>query len=208
MSIENLITNLFNIELEKTQKMESIVQSDGFVIVNIQLIPETIKCKFCNRKMKIHYYSKRPLVHSTLVNRKCTIYYNQRRYICKECNVTFKEVNPFTNTSESVTIETKINVLKDLKFVNETYTSVARRYNLTITNVQRIFDKHVNIPRKKLPKVLSIDEHYFPTSSYDSLYCCLLMNFETGELIDVLQDRKKRILIRILWKYQEFYDQL
>ena len=195
MSVENLITNLFNIELDKIQKIDSVVQSDGSITVYIQLKAEEKKCKFCSRKMKIHGYTKRILTHSTLANRKCTIIYNQRRYICKDCNITFKEVNPFTNTSENMTIETKINVLKDLKYVNETYTSVARRYNLTVTQVQRIFDKHVNIPRKELPKVLSIDEHHFPESSYDSLYCCVLMNFEDGELVDVLPDRKKDYLI-------------
>lgn len=195
MSIENIITDLFNIEAERIQKIDSITQSDGSIRLKIQLIPDEINCRYCNCRMKIHGYSQRILTHSTLANRKCTIYYNQRRYICKECNVTYKESNPFINTSESLTIETKINVLKDLKYVNETYTSVARRYNLTITKVQRIFDRHVNIARKSLPRVLSIDEHYFPESSYDSLYCCLLMNFETGELLDVLPDRKKEYMI-------------
>jgi hypothetical protein len=59
----------------------------------------------------------------------------------------------------------------------------------------RIFDKHVNIPRKPLPRILSMDEHYFPASDFDSLYCCLLMDFETGELVDILPDRKKSYLI-------------
>lgn len=195
MSIENLIINLFNIELEKIKKIDSIVQSDGSIIVKITLVPEEIKCKFCKNKMNIHDYTQRKLTHSTFVNRKCTIYYCQRRYICKECEITFKEKNPFTKTTENLTIETKVNVLKDLKYVNETYTSVARRYNLSITQVQRIFDKHVKIVRKQLPEVLSIDEHYFPESTYDSLYCCLLMDFKTGILIDVLPDRKKDYLI-------------
>ena len=34
--------------------------------------------------------------------------------------------------------------------------------------------------------VLSMDEHYFPESDMDSLYCSLLMNFITVEVIDVL----------------------
>ena len=62
----------------------------------------------------------------------------------------------------------------------------------------RIFDKHVNIPRKPLPRILSMDEHYFPASDFDSLYCCLLMDFETGELVDILPDRKKSYLIHYL----------
>lgn len=128
------------------------------------------------------------------------IIYSQRRYYCKTCEISFKENNPFINTKENITYETKVNILKDLKFVNETYTSVACRFNLSATKVQRLFDKHVNIPRKHLPKVLSIDEHYFPESNYDSLYCCLLMDFEDGTLIDVLPDRKKDFLANYFTK--------
>lgn len=72
---------------------------------------------------------------------------------------------------------------------------MAERYSLSITKAQRIFDKHVQIERKKLPRILSIDEHYFPELDYDSLYCCLLMDFNDGTLIDVLPDRKKEYLI-------------
>ena len=64
-----------------------------------------------------------------------------------------------------------------------------------VPSVLRLFDKHVDIMRKPLPMVLSMDEHYFPKSDMDSLYCCLLMNFITGEVIDVLPTRRKHYLI-------------
>ena len=41
-----------------------------------------------------------------------------------------------------------------------------------------------------------MDEHYFPESDYDSLYCCLLMNFQSGEVIDILPDRRKHYLMQ------------
>ena len=64
--------------------------------------------------------------------------------------------------------------------------------------VLRIFDRHVHIARKPLPKVLSLDEHYLPDSDYESLYCCLLMDFVTGVIIDVLPDHKKSYLLYYL----------
>lgn len=60
----------------------------------------------------------------------------------------------------------------------------------------RIFDKHVDIPRKAMPRVLSIDEHYLPNNDYGSKYCCLFMDFESGEMIDILRDRKKDYLVQ------------
>lgn len=196
MSLEKFITDILNIESEKIEKLTSVDLYDNSILIKVRLkYDHEIKCPLCkNEKVKIHGYSKRTLIHSTLVNRKCTILYEQRRYKCDICELTFSEKNPFINTSENVTYETKVNVLKDLKYVYNTYTSVALRYNLSITKVQRIFDKHVHIERKTLPEALSIDEHYFPESDYDSLYCCLLMNFENGEMIDILPDRKKDYL--------------
>ena len=96
----------------------------------------------------------------------------------------------------------QINILKDLKHPEDTYTSVAERYHVSKATVLRLFDKHVDIMRKPLPMVLSIDEHYFPESDMDSLYCFLLMNFITGEVIDVLPTRRKHSpcsSARIFW---------
>lgn len=184
-----------NIPPEKIESIVSVDSSDGSLTLRIKLIPEKdLLCPYCKNSVKIHGYSQRKLIHSTLVNRKCTLFYSQRRYKCDDCDITFSENNPFINSSENITIETKINVLKDLKYVNSTYTSVATRYNLSVTKVMRIFDNHVQIERKALPRILSIDEHYFPESDYDSLYCCLLMDFSDGTLIDVLPNRKKEYL--------------
>ena len=75
----------------------------------------------------------------------------------------------FSNSRERLTYEPKINILKDLKHPEDTYTSIAHRYNTSPNKVIRVFDKHVDIPRKKLPAVLSIDEHYFPSSDHNKI---------------------------------------
>ena len=195
MSLEKFITDILNIKSESIEKIDSFSLPDDSVNIKIKLKPsDELVCPVCNAKGKIHGYYPRKLIHSTLANRKCTIIYSQRRYKCELCDFTYHENNPFINTKENITYETKINVLTDLKRVDNTYTAVAQRYNLSVTKVQRIFDSHVDIKRKALPEILSIDEHYFPESNYDSLYCCLLMDFKTGILIDVLPDRKKEYL--------------
>ena len=89
-------------------------------------------------------------------------------------------------------------MLKDLKKVNNTYSSTAERFNNSVTKVQRIFDRSVQIKRKPLPEILSIDKHYFPESNFDSLYICIFMDFNTGTIIDVLPDRKKHYMSQYL----------
>lgn len=186
-----------NINTEQIQKIIPISHSDGTIDLKIRLKPDkNITCPLCKRKVTINGYIKRKLLHSTLVNRKCYISYDRRRYLCSNCDFSFSEKNPFINTSQSMTLETVINVLKDLKYVNNTYSSVGKRFGLSKTQVIRIFDRHVDIKRKVLPEVLSIDEHYLPSLDQDALYICILMDFNTGTLIDVLPDRKKNYLFK------------
>ena len=198
MSLDNFITQILNIKEVELEDFIPIQQSDGSSIIKLRLKPKPMHCPFCGKSVNIHGYYLRKLLHATLVDRKCVIFYQQRRYRCPACEFTFHEDNPFINTSEGLTYETKVNILKDLKWAETTYTFVAKRYKVSPTTVMRIFDKHVNIPRKPLPRILSMDEHYFPASDFDSLYCCLVMDFETGELVDILPDRKKSYLIHYL----------
>lgn len=195
MSMNQFITDILNIQEDIIEDIQQVKQSDDRIIIYIKLKSTVFQCPTCSNKIIIHGYYERKLTHSTLVNRPCYIVYKQRRYTCKVCEYTFSEKNPFTTEGDTLTNETKINILKDLKDASCTYTTVANKYNVSKQTVFRVFDKHVDIARKPMPMVLSMDEHYFPESDVDSLYCLLLMNFETGEIIDILPSRKKHDII-------------
>ena len=195
MSYEKFTTSLLNIKPSDVLSVLPMNQKDGSIILKVRLVPREIPCPICGIPGKVHGYYRRKLTHSALANRVCIICYEQRRYICPDCGTTFAEKNPFIDSGERLTFETKYNVLKDLKYTEETYTSVAQRYNLTPTKVMRLFDKHVDIARKPMPRILSIDEHHFPNSDHDSKYCCLFMDFESGEMVDIISSRKKFKLV-------------
>lgn len=190
------ITNILNVDDKDIESLDCIDDSNGNLTLTIKLLKkENDVCPACDKPGRIHGYNMKKLNHSIFANRKCIIIFKQRRYKCVDCDLTFSESNPFAKRNEKITHETKINVLKDLKRTNVTYNQVAGRYNITATEVQRIFDKHVNIEPHALPEALSIDEHYFPNSDYDGLYMFIMMDFRTGELIDIYPDRKKSYLI-------------
>lgn len=190
------ITNILNVDDKDIESLDCIDDSNGNLTLTIKLLKkESDVCPACDKPGRIHGYNMKKLNHSIFANRKCIIIFKQRRYKCVDCDLTFSESNPFAKRNEKITHETKINVLKDLKRTNVTYNQVAGRYNITATEVQRIFDKHVNIEPHALPEALSIDEHYFPNSDYDGLYMFIMMDFRTGELIDIYPDRKKSYLI-------------
>lgn len=196
MYLKQFVSDILNIDFEQIQELQDICQSDETIVIKIKLKDKRPLCSYCQSRPKIKGYYPRTLTHSTFANRPCTLIYQQRRYKCDVCDLTFHEINPFTNSSDNSTHETKINILTDLKNPGVTYTLIAERYNVSKSTVLRIFDKHINIERKTLPRVLSMDEHYFPNSDYDSLYCVLLMNFETGEIVDVIRDRKKAVVTK------------
>lgn len=144
-----------NIELDHIQDLVSINSKlDDSIIIKLRLKSSLDNCPICKQPLTIHGYYDRKLTHSTLINRKCVIIYRQRRYYCKYCEQTFHENNPFINTNEHISLETKINVLKDLKFVSNTYFAVTKRYYIAVTLVMFAFDIQVQIPIKKLAQVM------------------------------------------------------
>mgnify|MGYP002707721595 FL=1 len=136
--MRQFITNMLNIQEDKIEELQTIAQSDGSVIINLKLKVTSKICPFCSGPVKIHGYYPRTLTHSTLVNRKCSIVYRQRRFRCPKCSYSFNELNPFTKANDGITHETKINILKDLKHPEDTYTSVAERYHVSKATVLRL----------------------------------------------------------------------
>lgn len=194
MSHNQFITDILNIKEDLIKEIFTIKQPSGDLIIKIKLVLTPSICPCCGNQANIHGYIKRKLVHSILVDKPCCIIYQQRRFKCKRCSFTFSEKNPFASPHGNMSHATKINILRALKSYHTTYTDAAERFNVSKQSVLRLFDKHVNIPRKQLPAVLSIDEHYFPNSDRDALYCCVLMDFLTGEILDLLPDRRKKYL--------------
>ena len=96
--------------------------------------------------------------------------------------------------SHSISKLTIMNVLAELRENNSTFASVAKHNYISSTQAKAIFDDYVNIPRQTLPRVLCMDEIYSKTSR-NNKYCCLLLDFETQNLINVVINRKKYTLL-------------
>ncbi|MDO5139090.1 MAG: ISL3 family transposase [Oscillospiraceae bacterium] len=195
---DDFITHILNIDYDRLEKIDSADDGQGGLLIKVTLKNSETLCPVCKGKTKIHGYNEKKITHSVLNNRCCRILYRQRRYRCRDCELTFSEKNPFSSRNEKLSHETKLNILQDLRRPDNTYTYVGIKNNVSPTEIQKVFDRHVNIERHPLPAALSIDEHYTPESDYDSLYMCIFMDFETGEIVDILPDRKKDYLTSYL----------
>lgn len=85
-------------------------------------------------------------------------------------------------------MNTVYNVLGDLKDETETFASPAKRHNLSVNPVIKIFDDYVRISRKSLSDVICIDEVY-AFKSRNSSYVCALLDYHSQEIIYFLPSR-------------------
>ncbi len=194
-SQQNDILALFNLESDDIEDI-SYANEAELAIIRILLRPDYPPCPDCgNPNVLIKGYELKKINHGILTDRKCILHYRARRYRCPVCGRTFYEHNPFVFSSMKISALTVINVLKDLKSQTETFSSVAKRYHISPTSAASIFDQHVQLPRLPLPELMSIDENYaFFHKGENSKYIFVMLDYRTGEAIDILPSRKLEFL--------------
>lgn len=190
------ILEMFGIDKNILKEYEIHHLNDGIHIF-LTLKVRTHECPVCgSQTSRIKGYTLKKITHSVLTNNPCFIEYKARRYVCTVCNKTFYESNPFTFNGMKISAVTVYNILLDLKDPHETFTTAAKRYHVSVPTVIKIFDNHVHISRRKLPKYLSFDEIYASHKDGKGHYFCVLLDFETKNIVDILPSRRKEDLLR------------
>lgn len=147
----DLLIDLFNLTDDDIESVRYENQM-GSTLLYVTLKPRYMACPTCgNKAVKIKGYVPKKITHSVLTNRPCQILYKARRYVCPVCGHTYYEENPFVFKKMKISIFTVKKILEDLHNFNETFTSVANRYNISTTSACSIFDQHIDIPRKPFP---------------------------------------------------------
>ena len=118
------------------------------------------------------------------------VFFHQRRYVCPVCNKTFLEKNPFINNTNyklsGLKIQTILSRLKEglsLKLAAD-YSGVST------SSIIKVLDQYYTPPHRKLSNIICIDEFMSFNSDSRAKYSCLLINFESGNIIDVIRSRK------------------
>ena len=118
-----------------------VVYHHKIMKVLIKLKNKPTQCPvYQSSKRSIKDYRNRQINHALFTNVKCILIYCIRRYQCQTCFKNYDEDNPFIPPNKRLSTLTIIQILKDLKRVNEVHTSIANRYYTTNTNVINIFD--------------------------------------------------------------------
>jgi transposase len=181
-----------NIDLEKSD----IIKIDNTLYCNIVLTQVDESCPLCG---SINYttkdYRKKQITHSISTANPCILSYKARRYTCKDCSKIFYEKNPFASSDEKVSTQTRVMVLDALRSHTSTFSSVAKQYNLTVQTTINIFDSYVDCHRKRLPEIICMDEIYTSKLSNSSKYACVILDFNTKEIVEIYHSRHKFYLM-------------
>lgn len=81
---------------------------------------------------------------------------------------------------------------------------VAKKYNVSDTTVHYIFLQYLNIHRLHLPEILSVDEVHLDIN-YKHKYALILMDFKTGDIVDILPNRKNEPILATSKSKEEVY---
>lgn len=196
------IINILNLEqIDINLEKSSFVKIDDCLIASIVLNKKnTVICDYCGSSSTvIKDYVCKNITHSISTDKPCIIKYKARRFKCKDCGSTFYEINPFTPNNEKTSYYTDALVLEKLKSHTATYSSIARDLNISIQAVINIFDRYIHPTSPELSSVICMDEIY--TNKLTSKkYCFVVMNFFTGELINIYPSRLKLDLINYFSK--------
>jgi len=166
-------------------------ETDKFIGFEVNHIATDVKCKHCNKTIshikdnKISYCNYDSIGGKTVI-----LKIHKKLYYCPECKrstvATTEDIKAHAQKSNKI-----IDLIKNELVENkETYTKVAKRYNISVHNVILHFDK-IQEPSPKIDeiRVVSIDELRFIKEK--STYQCIISNAETGEIIEILENRYK-----------------
>ena len=126
----------------------------------------------------------------------------KQRYLCKHCGKVFTLRDNVTEYGCCISKNTKWKIANDLRNkISEK--DIAKNNNVSPNTVERVMDSYYDnqkLYKNYLPKVLSFDE-FKSVKSADGAMSFHLCNGETGQTIDIVEDRKLLSLLQYFSYY-------
>ena len=154
-------------------------------------------CPCCLKpSSKINQDYTRQIRDLSISGRTVLLHLRARQFICKDCGRTFYEKFSFVDSYERMTIRYSDFIYKRCIGVDLSYVSIQE--DLVWHRVNRIFKKWSaeSIKMANLltnVRAIGIDEIALKKGHRN--FVCVLVNLETGEVIDILEDRSKANLL-------------
>ena len=178
-----------------TNKPLTMVETEYGFVYEVEEAYRQLICPHCNHNfLYIHSYKWMCIKLNSTIGVKECLRIRRIRYKCPKCGKThsFKLHGIEKNKSISNFVVTAI---KKEFYEIQSFSTIAKRYNISTNHVIRIFDNYTKIiPRRSLPKYMCVDEKHFEGDS-DGKYAVVISDFFSGEVVDVLENRQMPYLI-------------
>ena len=193
MSQENYSTEI--IDLQDKDLIIDGINTKGFtkIIKVYKPIERSDKCcKHCgSTNIKVNSYYQRTIRFLDIGSYKSIIKYNQRRFICFDCNKTFNETSSLVEKGSTISNQTKILLLSKAR-KKTSFTDIAKSLDISTTTAIKEFKDHISNYRCRLTEVLCIDE--FKASTIAGEYALIIGDPLSGKILDILPSRKQEYI--------------
>ena len=152
-------------------------------------------CPSCGSiSVKLHSYKRKIIKHAHFTCTICYIHIKQRLMRCIDCYNFFLEQIDFISNVKNISKETLFYILTELR-KKQSFKEIALRANVSTQSVINIFEKHVNCRPGRFPEIICIDAFCYKHGKTINKYACIIIDFITGEIIDIIESRKHDFLI-------------
>ena len=187
----------FNAVLNLADDSVEVTSVDSFPdqqIVHVRKKSNICFCPDCGSRCRSKGIRYREINHPIFQDgRSLTLSVETRKWNCPSCNKSFYDSFKFVEKYKQTSIITVLIILDKMKDLNRTAVSIAFELNVSDTFVHQTFMKYVSLPRLPLPETLCIDEVYMKIDK-KNLYQAVLIDWATGEPVDILRNRFKSTL--------------
>ena len=147
LSLSNFIKTILNIQDNNISFPEEeycqVIQKDNYLVKVFKglLKKDYCTCPYCNSKNIVKNGARyRKIKYIPIQNYNVELELTIQRYICKDCKKTFSLSTNIVSDNSNISNNLKYTIALELK-ENLTLTSIAKRYNISVTSVQRIMDE-------------------------------------------------------------------
>ncbi len=184
------------LDLEDPDIFVSGVKIEGQTkIVTLETHPAQRFCPQCGFRMHSRGIKQRKINHPVMQdNYRLQLLLKQRRWRCTnpECLYEMNESFRFVGKHRRNTNATDLLIIGAFRDLNVTAAAVARKFNLSDTQVLDVFDRYVKLNRLPLSDAISVDEVHVDMDR-NCKYALIIQDFYTGDPIDMLRSRRSEI---------------
>ena len=198
LSLSNFIKTILNIQDNNISFPEEeyyqVTQKGNYLIKVFKgfLKSDYCTCPYCNSKNIVKNGSRhRKIKYIPFQNYNIELELTIQRYICKDCKKTFSPSTNIVSDNSSISNNLKYTVALELQ-KNISLTSIAQKYNISISSVQRIMNScycDFKVNKEHLPEAICIDE-FKSVKNIDGAMSFVFADYQSKSIIDIVEDRR------------------